>query len=417
MDEHNYHIDPWDRDSYETGSTHPPKSRSGMIAVLLVLVILLGGMVSVLGILNIRLSAQLNQSPDPTGPIIFSPVESTCADAAPSSTAPPTHAPITGDVQLELEDAPQGVENIPQEGGLSLQAIYDQAIDSVVSITCATEDGSSSGTGVVLSADGYIITNCHVVDDATAIEIRFTGGQRHNARIVGADAVSDIAVLKVDATGLIPARFGNSATLRVGDAVAAIGDPLGAEFRGTLTDGIVSAINREVRVGGRTMTLIQTNAALNSGNSGGPLLNCYGQVIGINTMKISAFVDAAGVEGIGFAIPSAAVKEVVDQLITKGFVAGRPSIGIVGETVSATYRHFYGLPAGFLVTEVDDESAAAALLQPGDIVLSFGGSRITGSSDLEQALYRCDAGDTVEIILYRNRQQLTVSLTLDEAGK
>jgi serine protease Do len=165
------------------------------------------------------------------------------------------------------------------------------------------------------------------------------------------------------------------------------------------------------------MTLIQTNAALNSGNSGGPLLNCYGQVIGINTMKISAFVDAAGVEGIGFAIPSAAVKEVVDQLITKGFVAGRPSIGIAGETVSATYRHFYGLPAGFLVTEVDDDSAAAALLQPGDIVLSFGGSRITGSSDLEQALYRCDAGDTVEIILYRNRQQLTVSLTLDEAGK
>ena len=126
MDErnHNYHMDPWDSDSYETGSTRPPKSHGGLIAVLLVLVIFLGGVVSVLGILNIRLSAQLNQSPDPTGPIIFSPVESTCADAAPSSTAPLTHAPITGDVQLELEDAPQGVENIPQEGGLSLQAIF-----------------------------------------------------------------------------------------------------------------------------------------------------------------------------------------------------------------------------------------------------------------------------------------------------
>ena len=384
-----------------------------MIAVLLVLVIFLGGLVSVLGILNIRLSAQLSQPATPTGPIIFTPIES----SVPASSVPQTHSPITGDLQLELEDAPESVENIPQEGGLSLQAIYRDAIDSVVSITCTAAGGSSSGTGVVLSGDGYLVTNCHVVEDATAITVRFTDGQTHAARIVGADTVSDIAVLKVNATNLIPARFGNSASLRVGDAVAAIGDPLGAEFRGTLTDGIVSAINREMQVGGRTMTLIQTNAALNSGNSGGPLLNCYGQVIGINTMKISAFVDAAGVEGIGFAIPSATVKEVVDQLISKGFVAGRPSIGITGETVSATYRHFYGLPAGFLVMEVEDGSSAADLLQPGDIVLSFNGSRISGSSDLEQALYRCDAGDTVELILYRSRQQITVQLTLDEAGK
>ena len=417
MDNRNYNIDPWEQDSYETGFTHPPKSRGGLIPVLLVLVIFLGGLVSILGLLNIRLSAQLNQSAEPTGPILFLPTETTAADPTPASSVPQTYAPESGDVHLELEESPESVENIPQEGGLSLQEIYDTAIDSVVSITCSAPGGSSSGTGVVLSGDGYLITNCHVVEDATAIEVRFTDGQILAARIVGADAISDIAVLKVDATDLTPARFGNSAALRVGDAVAAIGDPLGAEFRGTLTNGIVSAINREVQVGGRTMTLIQTNAALNSGNSGGPLINCYGQVVGINTLKIGGFSSDTTVEGIGFAIPSTAVKDVVDQLITKGFVAGRPSIGITGETVSAAYRHFYGLPAGFLVTEVIDGSAAEDHIQPGDILLSFNGSRISGSADLEQALYRCDAGDNVELILYRSRQQITVTLTLGEAGK
>lgn len=417
MDEHNHHIDPWDRDSYETGSTQPPKSRCGIIAVLLVLVIFLGGIVSALGILNIRLSAQLDKPQDPTGPVIFSPVEDSTSGTVPASTAPKSSHPGTGDLTLELEDSPAGVENIPQEGGLSLQEIYSSAIPSVVSISCARPNGSSSGTGVVLSKDGYIVTNCHVVEDATAVEVRFTDERVLAAWIIGADVISDIAVLKVDATDLTPAVFGKSTSLRVGDAVAAIGDPLGAEFRGTLTNGIISAINREVQVSGRTMTLIQTNAALNSGNSGGPLLNCYGQVIGINTMKISTFVDTAGVEGIGFAIPSTTVKEVVDQLIATGFVAGRPSIGISGETVSATYRHFYGLPAGFLVTEVTENSAADGSIQPGDIVLSFGGTRITNDSELEQALYRCNAGDTVELILYRSRQQVSVKLTLGEAGK
>ena len=412
MDERNYNMDPWERDSYETGSTRPPKNRGGLIAVLLILVIFLSGIVSALSILNIRLHAEINSATAPTGPVIFLPAQ-TDASIPPSVSVPPQTAPQTGGT-LELNQTPEGVENIPQSGGLSLQAIYEKNIPSVVSIVCNT----GSGTGVVITADGYIVTNCHVVEDASSIQVRFTDERVLEAVVVGADTISDLAVLYVQATDLTPAEFGNSSSLRVGDAVAAIGDPLGTEFHGTLTDGIVSAINREMEVSGRTMTLIQTNAALNSGNSGGPLLNCYGQVIGINTMKISAFVVKAGVEGLGFAIPSTTVKEIVDQLIAKGFVSGRPSLGISGEEVPAAYRHFYGLPAGFLIAEVTKGgSADTAGIEAGDILLGLDGKRITTAEELETVLYALDAGDTVQAVIYRDHKQLSVTLTLGEAGK
>jgi len=224
-------------------------------------------------------------------------------------------------------------------------------------------------------------------------------------------------VLIVDASDLSPADFGDSSALRVGDTVVAIGDPLGSEFRGTMTDGIVSAINREVSVSGRTMTLIQTNAALNSGNSGGPLLNCYGQVIGINTMKIGAFTDAAGVEGIGFAIPSTTVKEIVDQLIRQGFVDGRPSLGIQGRDISYYYQKFYHLPAGVLITEVlRGGSAQSAGLRTGDIILGLNDTRITDMDTLTTALYACAAGESVTLTIYRAGTQQSVTLTLGEAG-
>ena len=415
MDERNYNIDPWDRDSYETGSTQPPKNRGGIIALLLILVIFLSGIASALGILNIKLTEKLKGTDDPTGPVIFLPTETGSPDASisPTDSVPFQTAP-QGAGKLELNPAPEGVENVPQEGGMSLQAIYEKAIPSVVSIVCDT----GSGTGVVITTDGYIVTNCHVVQDASAIEVRFTDERVLPAAVIGADTISDLAVLYVQANDLTPAEFGNSGSLRVGDAVAAIGDPLGTEFRGTLTDGIVSAINREMNISGRNMTLIQTNAALNSGNSGGPLLNCYGQVIGINTMKISAFVDKAGVEGLGFAIPSTTVKEIVDQLIAKGFVSGRPSLGIAGEEVPAAYRHFYGLPAGFLVTEVTKGSSAdEAGIEAGDILVGLNGTRISDAESLQTVLYALDAGDTVQAVIYRDHKQLSVTLTLGEAGK
>ena len=317
-------IEPWGDWEYGTGRTKPPKSHSGMIAVLLILVILLCSVVSVLGVLNIRLFQKLSQREEAESAIAFA-EETQETTAAPTEKAP---EPVGGDVTMDLHTAPQAFDNIPQTGGLSLQEIYEKNIPSVVSVSCTLSAGSASGTGVILSSQGYIVTNAHVIDGAKYIRVLLTDGREQDASLVGTDAVSDLAVLRIQADGLTSAQFGDSDTLRVGDSVAAIGDPLGVDLRGTMTDGIVSAINRDVSINGRTMNLIQTNAALNSGNSGGPLINCFGQVVGINTMKISAFTDQAGVEGLGFAIPSTTVKEVVEQIIDYGYVPGRPTLGI-----------------------------------------------------------------------------------------
>ena len=413
MEERNHpNMEPWNRDSYETGSTKPPKSHGGAVAVLLIAVILLCSAATALGIMNIKLYRKLQEDPS----VSFSAgTQPTGSPTEPSDTPP---VPTGGSLSLDLQPTPGEVANVSQEGGLSYQEIYEKNIPSVVSITCTLSGGTASGTGVVLSADGYLVTNSHVVEGAQIIRVRFTDDRVMTASLVGADTVSDLAVLYVEADDLIPAEFGDSSRLRVGDAVAAIGDPLGEEFRGTMTDGIVSAINRDVTTGGRTMTLIQTNAALNSGNSGGPLINCYGQVVGINTMKISTFVDGAGVEGLGFAIPSTTVKEIVDQLIAQGYVSGRPDLGVTGESVSQLDQRYYRLPAGFLISEVEPGSGAAnAGIVAGDIIVTFNGTRIQSADELEAALYACQAGDSVELILYRYRtgRQFGVKLTLEEA--
>lgn len=414
---HNYSTQPEGDQmrSYQTGNTCPPKRHSVLIAVLFVAVILLGGISSALGLLNIRLFQQLNnQNDSDSAPVHFSQNQDgdSSVDATEAS-APPVNST---DLQVQLRPTPESVENIPQEGGLSLQEIYAKSIASVVSISCTTGGGISSGTGVVLSQNGYIITNCHVIEKATAITVQFSDQRKLSASVVGADAVSDLAVLYVSASDLTPAEFGDSGVLRVGDSVVAIGDPLGAELRGTMTNGIVSAINRDIVTNGRTMTLIQTNAALNEGNSGGPLLNCYGQVVGINTMKIGDNMSTAGVEGLGFAIPSVTVKEVVDQLINQGYVSGRPSLGLTGKTLSSFEQRLYRLPQGIYITEVDDTGDAAAKgISPGDILTSFDGVRITDSDTLQSLLYAHQAGDTVRVVIYRSGKQYALDLILAEA--
>jgi len=415
MNEQQWYNDqlPEEQNFYQTGSTQPKKSRRGIFSVLLVVVIFCGGILTALGIMNIRLFRQLSEPPEETAPFCFSQDETQEeTDAAETQDA----APSGSSVQLQLNQTPQAIENVPQEGGLSLQAIYEKAIASVVSISCTGTSGTSTGTGVVLSADGYIVTNCHVVEKATAIQILLSDGQKLSASLVGTDSASDLAVLYVIDTALTPAEFGDSSTLRVGDAVVAIGDPLGIALRGTMTDGIVSAINRDITTGGRTMTLIQTNAALNSGNSGGPLLNCYGQVIGINTMKIGDYMNSAGVEGLGFAIPSTTVKEIVDQLVANGYVSGRPALGIEVQEISAFDQMYYRIPQGLYITRVEADSAAAQQgISPGDILLSFDGTRITDADTMQSLLYSYNAGDTVNVVIYRAGTQHSLTLTLDEA--
>ena len=420
MDDYRNQHEPWDPSIYGTGRTRPPKNRGGLVAVLLVIVIFLGGLVSVLGILNVKLFAQLNdQSKEKEQSLSFvSEGEHTILETAPDLTAtePTGTSADEENSQLALNPSPDSIPNIPQEGGLSLQQIYADTIDSVVSISCTFPGGSTTGTGVILSDDGYIVTNCHVVDDALSVSIDLTDGRTFPAELIGSDAVSDLAVLHIQADNLIAATFGDSGSLQVGDSVSAIGDPLGRSLRGTFTDGIVSAINRDVTVGGRTMTLIQTNVALNSGNSGGPLINCFGQVVGINTLKIGNFVDIAGVEGIGFAIPSSTVKLIVDQLIEQGYVSGRPSLGIRGESVSLFYQRYYRMPAGIFITELDPASDAARKgIQTDDILMRINNTYITSMDDMNTVLYGHEVGDTVEVIIYRAGKQYRVSLTLSES--
>lgn len=400
--------------SYQTGSTRPPKKHRALVSILLAAVIVLGGISSALGVLNIRLFRQIHAQTSDEGGAQIGFFEEVQQDENISGAL---HNPAAGgaDLTLDIQSSPESVENIPQTGGLSLQQIYEKAIGSVVSISCRTASGSSSGTGVVLSADGYLLTNAHVVEYATAIEILFYDQRALSASIVGMDTASDLAVLHVSATDLTPAQFGDSEALRVGDAVAAIGDPLGVELRGTMTNGIVSAINRDLNTNGRTMTLIQTNAALNSGNSGGPLLNCYGQVIGINTMKIGDYMNSAGVEGLGFAIPSATVKQIVDQLLQQGYVSGRPSLGLTGVTLSTGELMLSRLPQGFYITEVDPDSIAAQKgIRSGDIVLQLDKTRITGSEAMQTALNACSPGDNVSVVIYRSGRQYTLTLTVEE---
>ena len=410
--------EPWEENSWQTGSTNPPKSRGGLVAVLLVLVIFLSGIVTVLGILNVKLFQQLKQQESHEDLAISYNLEELPPETTePAQTLPPETRPAHQEeqVSMELDPSPSSASNVPAEGGLPLQEIYLQSIDSVVSISCQRYSDSATGTGVVLTEDGYIVTNSHVVEGAQAITIQFTDERVLPARLVGADAVSDLAVLKVDAQDLVPATFGDSDSLRVGDTVVAIGDPLGVELRGTLTDGIISAINRDIYLDGRPITLIQTNAALNSGNSGGPLINCYGQVIGINTMKIGAFTDEAGVEGLGFAIPSATVKDVVDQLIRQGYVSGRPELGIRGESLSIFYQHYYRLPEGLYITEVTPGSDAAAKgIERGDILISINDTHITTADQLSSLLYGFEVGQTVTAVVYRGGYQYELQLTIGE---
>ena len=420
MDERKYkNKDPWDDGIYGTGNTRPPKNHGGLIAVLLIIVIFLSGIVSVLSLMNVKLFKELNQlsRQEQNLPVSFYDVEESdtleSLESAPMEAAEtlPPETESMDDTVLSLNPSPESIANIPQEGGMSWQNIYEKNIPSVVSISTP----HSSGTGVILSESGYIVTNSHVVSGSLEISVLLTDDRSFPATLIGDDAVSDLAVLKIEADNLIPAEFGDSDVLRVGDAVAAIGDPLGLELRGTFTDGIISAISRDVTVNGRTMTLLQTNAALNSGNSGGPLVNCHGQVIGINTLKISAFTDDAGVEGLGFAIPSTTVKEIVEQLVRQGYVSGRPTLGLFGETISRFDQYYYRIPAGLYITAVDSNSHAFQLgIEEGDILISLNGQRITSQSELESMVYGMNIGDSLDAVIYRGGSQYKLQLELTE---
>ena len=295
---------------------------------------------------------------------------------------------------------------------LTAQEIYQRVNPSVVTVMAQLEDSVSVGTGVIFRSDGYILTNYHVLEGGRDCTVALDTGRTYEALYVAGDERNDLAVLKVNLTGLPAATFGDSDQLVVGDKVYAIGNPLGVELRGTLTDGIVSAINRDVWVDGRTMNLIQTNAALNSGNSGGPLINGYGQVVGINTIKM--YSDYSNVEGLGFAIPSASVWRLANDLLTYGEVQPEPSFGM---TVLQSGTQVETDVWGIEVLEVQPDSAAdRGGVLAGDFVLAVDGQPIRSSQDLMQVRRGLYVGDRVSVLLWRDGTYLEVELTLLEAA-
>lgn len=298
------------------------------------------------------------------------------------------------------------------DGVLTPQEIYRQVNPSVVTVLTERNGGTYVGTGVVFTEDGYILTNYHLAEGASAFTVAFHTGYQQEAFYVAGQAACDLAILKVDAEGLTPAEFGDSDRLVVGDSVYAIGNPLGYDFLGTMTDGIVSAVNREVLVDDEhPLTVIQTNAALNQGNSGGPLINQYGQVVGINFMKLDSSYST--IEGLGFAIPTALMERVVNDLLTYGEVLPRPLLGISVELLATQVEeNLFGLK---VVEVVPGAAGDRAGVQPGDILLSADGKALSVSQDLLRMRDRHYVGEEMQLVFWRDGEQQEVTLQLLES--
>ena len=304
---------------------------------------------------------------------------------------------------------------------LTLAELYAKNVNSTVGITTAITTNywgfqttqPASGSGFIFSDDGYILTNYHVISGASSVTVTMYDGSTYDAVIVGYDASNDIAVLKIEATGLTPVVLGDSDTINVGDTVVAIGNPLG-ELTFSLTSGVVSALDREVTFSdGTRMDLIQTDCAINSGNSGGALFNLYGEVIGITNAKYSSGSSSASIDNIGFAIPLNTVRDIVASIIEKGIVA-KPYMGISVATVSEEVKG-YGLPAGASVQAIEPDSPAEkAGLQRNDIITEANGETITTSSELVDMVGSCSPGDVMTLTVFRNDAYVTVEVTIGE---
>lgn len=315
-------------------------------------------------------------------------------------------------------NAPEITNEKKKGEALSLTEINKKVKDSVVGILVSQKAGEEtkfSGSGFIISKDGYIITNEHVIADAAQVKVVLSDGiTEYNAVIVGKDTQSDLAILKVEAKDLSPAELGDSDELEVGETVVAIGNPYGMVLAGSMTDGIVSALNRKIEINGSFMTLIQTNASINPGNSGGPLVNAYGQVVGICSSKLVA----TDYEGIGFAIPINDVADIAEELINYGYLKTRAYIGIMGSDLTESYCKYHNLPQGIYVSYVDPECDAAEKgLKEEDIIIGFNGKEITSMAQLNELKNEFRPGDQVTIKVWRNKKEFEIKITLTESNE
>lgn len=382
----------------------PGSRRTRIIALILCAVLLLGGMIYA------ALTA------DWSG-------EQTNADGMPKS-----YMTYFEDYYSSASKTPSSIklEKVADRGSLTLQTgssgaaklsyneIFQKCSPSVVGIKSfdgKSSDSYSWGSGIVVSSDGYILTNTHVIDEGERATVQLYDGTTCAAKLVAADSQSDVAILKIEKTGLTPAVFASSKNIRTGDAVCAIGNPLSPDYSLTMTSGIISATSREVSYNGAVMNLLQTDTSINEGNSGGPLFNDRGQVIGITNMKIvSSF---SNIEGIGFAIPSDTLQSIVAALMDDGAVYGRSTIGITVGPISEDIADYYDIPVGLYVSEVLDNSDAQKQgIKKGDIITKVNGKDAHSTSDIAEEKSKLDIGDTIDFTVWRSGSTFKVSVKI-----
>ncbi len=406
-----YHDPYWSEENqYKPKDERPRKHMGARIAGICLLVVLIIAATALLfsdsdaGVPFIRATHSPDEHPDMQE--FFENYYDNASTSAWDSSMP--RAETGTGVTLTLTPRPEDVE-------LNLSEVYERCIDSVVAITAVVDSSHYiSGTGIIMTSDGYILTNAHVLDGAVSATVTLWDDRDFEAELVGADSASDLAVIKIDASGLSAAEFCGS-EIRVGEPVAAIGNPLGRELRGTMTDGIISAISRDITYTDHPMTLIQTNAAINEGNSGGPLLNMQGQVVGMTSMKLVSPYSNSSIEGIGFAIPAETMKSVADQLIANGRVLGRPALGITVGAIPAEAMDYFDIPSGLYVTAVEAGSDAAAKgIVAGDIIIAANGQSVPNTAALSDVIDRLDVGDEVTLTIFRSGKTEEIPVALME---
>ncbi len=396
----------WDFNRYDNQNPQPKKPKNGGKRALKVVagVICAVLVFTMIGFAGYGVYSMLNP---------IKPIENTANTNSGNSASVPS---------IVLNNNPEeSGEVISADGKLKGTAIYEKVSPSIVGILSYQSQMSEeigTGSGVIISADGYIVTNAHVVDGGQLIEVVLNNNERYTAKVIGSDARSDLAVIKIQANNLVTASLGNSDELKPGETVYAIGNPGGLEFANSITDGMVSGIDRLVTSEtGYTMKYIQTNAAINPGNSGGALVNEYGFVVGICSAKISSL----DYEGIGFAIPITEAKDILESLISNGFVKGRPRLGITFSQVSSNSALYYSTPTGIMVESIDTTSSAyKAGLRAGDIITKFDGVKIDTTSQVLQLMGEYKPNDVVTLTVFRRPgnntadQTFEIKVTLDE---
>ncbi len=313
--------------------------------------------------------------------------------------------PTTKDIKTIISQSVKKAE-------LSIPEIVEKVTPSVVGVSSTLSKGKATGSGIIMTDDGYIVTNAHVVEGAENVTVLLDSKNEYDAEIVGSDAQTDIAVLKISADEKItPAEFGNSDDLVVGETAVAIGNPLGFEFYSTVTSGIISGLDRELTIEDKLLRLIQTDAAINGGNSGGALVNSFGQVIGISSAKIVT-IDA---EGMGFAIPINDAVPIIHELINHGYVTGRPLIGIAGFDIDERTAYYYNMKEGVYAAQIKENSPASiAGMKAGDIIISANGEEIKTMTDLNKIKNNFKPGDTVSVVVFRNGEEIPMTIILGE---